>query len=133
MFRFCTNGKRLTVSDVCRRHPLTMNGPVEEYHRTTFADDPRRQQWNTKEGLFWQRYETASNAYFTNAHMKLQNLPIFTLWCKLEKIWLIFKMSCHAVLFCSCQLFCCIIALILQCTKQSPSLDPNKIMACWMG
>ena len=53
-FRFSTNDKRLTVSDVCRCHLFTVNGWAEKYFRMTFVEDPQCQEWNTKEALFWQ-------------------------------------------------------------------------------
>ena len=40
----------------------------------------------TQKYLFWQRCESATNAYLTNAPMKQRILPIFNLGCQLREI-----------------------------------------------
>ena len=85
-FIFHTNGKHLRVSDFSRCHPFMVKGQKKKYFRTMFAEDRRRQEWNTKESMFWQRFESVSNAYLTNAPMKQRMLPIFNLRHELKEI-----------------------------------------------
>ena len=62
-------------------------GRVKNCFRPTFAKDSRRQEWNTKDGMFWQTYESASYAYLTNAPTKDRILPIFVLRRELKEVF----------------------------------------------
>ena len=64
-----------------------VNGQDKDCFRPTFAEDPRRQVWNTKEGTLWRTYESASYTYFTNAPTKDQILPIFVLTHELKEVF----------------------------------------------
>ena len=61
-------------------------GRIRNCFRLTFAKDSKRQDWNTKKGMLWQKYESASYAYYTNAPTKNRILPISVLTRELKEV-----------------------------------------------